>query len=56
VVILTAMELSKAERDCIDGRARHVIAKGTMAASDLAGVVRQTLSQRARAAGGPAAG
>jgi CheY-like chemotaxis protein len=45
VVILTGKDLSAAERELLQGRAREVIAKGSVSARDLASVVRQTLRE-----------
>jgi signal transduction histidine kinase/CheY-like chemotaxis protein/HAMP domain-containing protein len=52
VVILTGKDLSAAERELLEGRVSDVIAKGSVAAKDLAAVVRQTLREHQSA--GPA--
>lgn len=46
IVILTAVELSAAERERLLGRAREVIAKGSTMGTDLASTVRRLLARR----------
>ena len=49
VVILTAMQLSAAERDLLAGRTREVIAKGPNGSQDIAAAVRRILLRRPKA-------
>jgi signal transduction histidine kinase/CheY-like chemotaxis protein len=51
IVILTAVELSPAERERLLGRAREVLAKGTTKSTDLAATVRRFLLRRPALAG-----
>jgi CheY-like chemotaxis protein len=46
IVILTAVELSGAERERLLGRAREVLAKGSTKSTDLAATVRRLLARR----------
>jgi CheY-like chemotaxis protein len=46
IVILTAVELSAAERERLLGRAREVLAKGTTKSTDLTATVRRLLVRR----------
>ena len=46
IVILTAVELSAAERERLLGRAREVLAKGTTRSTDLTAAVRRLIARR----------